>query len=497
MTFPEIIGQHGTLLLAALAAVLSFVALLAVRSGELKRLLASTFGAMVLFLGLWLLRSLVARETELAAYLTVTALLVFAWAALRLVATIGFDVLPARSGRRPAPKIVRQVVFGVVYALVLVAILRAVLKIDLASLLATSAVLSLVLGLALQDTLGNLFAGLSLQAEKPFEVGDWVTFGTFTGRIVQVGWRTTQIEDFTRDLVSVPNNVIARESVTNHSRPSPITGVVADIGLSYEAPPNKVRAAILEVLRSERRVLARPEPVVRLVGYGDSSITYRMRYWVGSFDERYEAIDAVNSRLWYRLKRGGLEIPFPIRTVHLHQRDEAHVRTTEEARRSKLTRMLAGSELLGPLGADGQRVLVERGHEVAFGAGEEVFRAGDPGETCYLLLSGAVQAEDGHGRRLSRIEPGQIFGEGALLTGEPRTATVRALGDVDALQIDREAFREVLLANERIASELAAILEKRRAARPATLDPETAAVARAPADQVGLLGRIRDIFGLK
>ena len=226
MHLAHLIEAYSTSLVAVAVAVVAGLALILARSREVRRGLVSTAVAMGLFLALRLLRTLVETSSPpLAAYVKVAGLLVFAWGVLRLLSSLVFDLLVVRSTGRHGPKIVRQVVFGVVYVLVLVAILRSVLRVDLASLLATSAVLSLVLGLALQDTLGNLFAGLSLQAEKPFEVGDWVTFGTFAGRIMQVGWRTTQIEDFAHDLISVPNNVIAREAITNHSRPTTITNV--------------------------------------------------------------------------------------------------------------------------------------------------------------------------------------------------------------------------------------------------------------------------------
>ena len=497
MNLAPLIEVYSTALVAVAIAVVAALALIPVRNREVRRGLVSTLVAMAVFLGLRLLRAGVESSSpHLADYVKVAGLLVFAWGVLRLASSLVFDLLVGRSSGRHSPKIVRQVAFGVVYVLVLVAILRSVLEIDLASLLATSAVLSLVLGLALQDTLGNLFAGLSLQAEKPFEVGDWVTFGTFAGRIMQVGWRTTQIEDFAHDLISVPNNVIAREAITNHSRPSTITGVRLDLGLSYEAPPNRVKEVVLGVLRDDPAVRADPEPMVRLTGFADSSVTYLVRFWVDTFEQRYLALDRVNATLWYRLRREGLEIPFPIRTVKLHTEDAEDRRREGDRRRQDIERYLAGSELLAPLGVEGQRVLAERSREVVFGDGERVFGAGDEGDRCYLVLSGGARMLGDDGEVVARIGPGEIFGEGALLTGTPRSATMAAEGDTVLLEIGRAAFREVLLANEQVAAELAAILEKRQAARKAAGQPTGHAGTVNGNEAAGLMRRIRDIFGL-
>ena len=499
MNLAPLIEVYSTALVAVAIAVVAALALIPVRNREVRRGLVSTLVAMAVFLGLRLLRAGVESSSpHLADYVKVAGLLVFAWGVLRLASSLVFDLLVGRSSGRHSPKIVRQVAFGVVYVLVLVAILRSVLEIDLASLLATSAVLSLVLGLALQDTLGNLFAGLSLQAEKPFEVGDWVTFGTFAGRIMQVGWRTTQIEDFAHDLISVPNNVIAREAITNHSRPSTITGVRLDLGLSYEAPPNRVKEVVLGVLRDDPAVRADPEPMVRLTGFADSSVTYLVRFWVDTFEQRYTCARPGERHPLVPPSPGGPGDPLPHphgEAPHRGRRGPPAARAT--AGRQDIERYLAGSELLAPLGVEGQRVLAERSREVVFGDGERVFGAGDEGDRCYLVLSGGARMLGDDGEVVARIGPGEIFGEGALLTGTPRSATMAAEGDTVLLEIGRAAFREVLLANEQVAAELAAILEKRQAARKAAGQPTGHAGATVNGNEAaGLMRRIRDIFGL-
>ena len=84
--------------------------------------------------------------------------------------------------------------------------------------LATTAVGAVILGFALQDTLGNLFAGLAIQIEKPFRVGHWVTIGGESGLVSEITWRATKIRTKAGNFVIVPNSVLARESITNYSR---------------------------------------------------------------------------------------------------------------------------------------------------------------------------------------------------------------------------------------------------------------------------------------
>src|SRR5215213_5021505 len=81
------------------------------------------------------------------------------------------------------------------------------------TLLATSAVSAVVIGFALQDTLGNAFAGLAIQSEKPFHVGHWIRVGDFEGRVADVTWRATKLRTKAGNLVILPNNVVAKEAI--------------------------------------------------------------------------------------------------------------------------------------------------------------------------------------------------------------------------------------------------------------------------------------------
>src|SRR5947208_17117154 len=86
--------------------------------------------------------------------------------------------------------------------------------------LATTAVGAVVVGFALQDTLGNLFAGLAIQIEKPFRVGHWVTIGGKDGMVSEITWRATKIRTKQGNFVVVPNSALSRDTITNYSEPT-------------------------------------------------------------------------------------------------------------------------------------------------------------------------------------------------------------------------------------------------------------------------------------
>ena len=110
--------------------------------------------------------------------------------------------------------------------------------------MATTAVGAVVIGLALQDTLGNLFAGLAIQIEKPFRVGDWVTIGGQDGMVSEITWRATKMRTKAGNFVVVPNSVLAKDTIPNYSEPTRSLRLQVEVGASYEVPPNVVKTVI-------------------------------------------------------------------------------------------------------------------------------------------------------------------------------------------------------------------------------------------------------------
>ncbi len=158
-----------------------------------------------------------AKLPKLGEYARVGSSLLFALGSIQAAAGIAHWGLRSRRGL-VTPKILRDVVELGLFLVAVALILHHALNIDLGGLLATSAALSVVVGLALQETLGNLFAGLVLQVEPPFSVGDWVSVAGHAGQVVQVAWRGTKIVTLRREEITIPNGVIAKESVVNFSR---------------------------------------------------------------------------------------------------------------------------------------------------------------------------------------------------------------------------------------------------------------------------------------
>lgn len=384
--------------------------------------------------------------------LTAALALVFtSWGVIKLL----LDAAEASAHRRHAhfSTIFKDLLMIALYAVVVMVVLRLNFRVDPARLLASTAVVAVVVGLALQELLGNVFNGLTLQIDKPLAPGDWVRFGPHVGRVQGIGWRSTVLVTRANEKLEIPNVSIAKELLTNYSG-----GLVAEhlsLGLSYAVAPNYARQVIAETLRDVAGVLQNPAPQIYAWEFGDFSIQYQIRYWIADYADIERIRDAVNTGLWYALRRKSIEIPFPIRTLRMPP--EAALPERDSLERD-LLRELHQINFLRNLSDDELRLLMAGVTIEQFGAAETIVRQGDLGDSLYLIRSGVVEifaiGRDGKQVHIRDLTRPAFFGEMALMTGEPRTATVRARTDAELLKLNRDGFVELFKTHPEAVSQI-------------------------------------------
>lgn len=327
------------------------------------------------------------------------------------------------------------------------------------SVLAGSTIVAGFVGFAAQSTLSNAFAGLAIQIERPFRVGHWIAVGEWVGSVTEITWRATKIRTKAGNLVDVPNSVIAAQAITNYSQPAAPTRTQIEVGASYGAAPDDVRAALMEALWQAKYVLSEPPPDVLLLNFGDSSIVYRARFWIDDFSKDDLAQDAVRTRIYYEFRRRNIEIPWPIQI----QYDRVEPPADSPERREQFTRQVAAVPVFAKLPAEAHRALAADARELLYGDGEVIVEEGEPGSSLFAVVSGTVAITVGLDRReVAVTHAGGYFGEMSLLTGDPRTATVIARGSCTVLEITADAFRTYVQRHPGVIDELAAAAQSRR-----------------------------------
>jgi CRP-like cAMP-binding protein len=326
-------------------------------------------------------------------------------------------------------------------------------------LLTTSAVGAVVVGFALQDTLGNLFAGLAIQIEKPFRVGQWVQFGDREGQVTEITWRATKMRTKAGQFLIVPNSVISKEPVLNHSEPTIPTRIEVEIGASYSTPPNDVKRAIYEAMANSPTVMRAPEPQVVIKSFGASAIDYVAQFWIEDYAIDRTARDQVRTNLWYTFRRRNIEIPYPIQVQY--ERDEEPIRTDRHV--AAAADHLGTISLFKTLSADARQALANAADHHLFAAGESIVRQDAEGDSMFVLMSGQARVVlEPSGQEVAVIPASGFFGEMSMLTGERRSATVKAVDDVAVLEITSKDFRELALSNPDLIDHVSTIMSTRR-----------------------------------
>ena len=401
-------------------------------------------------------------------------------------AAVALVINPWRVDRLPDrfPTIVQDAIGIALFALAATLILQE-------RILATSAVGAVVIGLALQDTLGNPFAGLAVQIEKPFRVGQWVNIAGKDGLVTEVTWRATKIRTKPGNFVIVPNSTLARDTITNYSEPTDETRIDIEVGASYDTPPNEVKATIFAAIKDDPVILKTRTPEVLVADFAASSITYRIRVWTRDFALDEIIRDRVRSAVYYAFRRAGIVIPYPIQVAMF--KDDLAANAIDPAISE---RMLRGVQIFASLSDEQWTELARAARVRLYAERELIVRQGDAGSSMFVVSSGTVSVTLGSsGTEVAQLGPGDFFGEMSLLTGDPRTATVTAVRDSELLEIDANAFRRFVLDNPAVVDHVGAAVK----AREAQLQEHRAAgttPAAPPETPQRFLARIRRFLGV-
>jgi small-conductance mechanosensitive channel len=221
----------------------------------------------------------------------------------------------------PAIAVVR-----VLFAVVAVIIILENLGVHLTAVWTTLGVGSVAVALALQDTLGNFFAGLYLLADRPINPDDYVKLDSGQeGYVVRIGWRSTQLRTGGNNLVVIPNSTLAKATITNYSMPETRMTLSIPVSVDCASDPGRVEKVLLETVQEAARnnldgLLANPAPVVRFIpGFGPSSLDFTLYVQVSRFADQFPVQSELRKRILARFQQEGIEMPFPTQAVILQK----------------------------------------------------------------------------------------------------------------------------------------------------------------------------------
>lgn len=397
---------------------------------------------------------------------------------------VAFDLFRRKRGQSVAPGLLREIVAIVLYAIFITWAMRSIFKVDLTAALATGTVLAVVLGLALQDTLGNLFAGIALHMDDTFQPGDVIRSGEFIGIVEAIRWRGTRLRTFDNNVVIIPNSTLARERLEIFPRNNPNARLI-QVNVDYHFPPAFVIRVLLQAVSNIQGITHVVPPIARVAGFAEFALTYEVKYFMMDYAMR-DRVDAdIRKAIWYAFKRNGIRIPLPVRSVQEYVPPVTSQQPSLDEIREQLTRI----GIFSPLSSDALQEIAEGARIHAFAAGETIIEENAAGESMFIVYDGEVSVRT-NDAEVARLRAGDFFGEMALLTGQSRAADVIATREVVAVEITRDALQPVL----HDSPELAAAISERVMERRGTLQSKREAGGE---EHATFLSRVRVFFGLK
>ncbi|MBI2545951.1 mechanosensitive ion channel family protein [Candidatus Woesearchaeota archaeon] len=196
--------------------------------------------------------------------------------------------------------------------------------IDVGPYLASLGIAGVVLGFALQDSLKNIFGGISLILDKNFKVGDVIRLstqstGTDVGTVEDIGLRSTKIKTVKNEMIVVPNGTLANATLVNLALPDPSTRLVMNFNVEYGSDQEKVKKIILEAVHKIQYVSKEKPPEIYFTKMLEYSMEFRLLLWINTYKDALKAEDQINSAVYETLNRHKISIPFPTRTVYMRK----------------------------------------------------------------------------------------------------------------------------------------------------------------------------------
>ena len=385
---------------------------------------------------------------------TISLIKLVSWAILEVPADLGWW--------RPTAKILRDLIDLAIITTITLVIIHRDYSINLVGIAATSAVLTAVIGLAAQETLKNLFAGLSLQLESPFHEGDWIELGNTKGVVSSLQLMTTRIRKMEGALVVIPNSRIAAEGVLRFTAGERV-GQIVKVGLDYGFPPRQAIELIESVVSQHRLVLKTPPPEIMVHSYEDSAVSYEIRTYQASAPEMEELRSDLLEQIWYALQRIGQSVPYPIRVdrtipapVLLPSNVMDDIVIEDAIKNIDLFENLSDIEI---------KSLAKSALCETFAPGELLIRQGEPGKGLFIVIQGELMAsqtmQTGVKKLLCALHTNDVFGEMSLCTGASHSADIRCTKESVIVTIDREDLLPIMKTRPELIEHMGSLMSLR------------------------------------
>lgn len=400
-------------------------------------------------------------------------------------ATIGFvRIYIVLDGRPREARLIQDLLVALVYLGVLLSVMAFVFGVPIGTILATSGVFAIILGLALQNTLGDVFSGIALTLGRPYTIGDWILLPDGTeGRVVASNWRSTYLLTGAHNLVVMPNSVLAKQGLTNFSKPDETHQVVLGIRIVPTHNPAFVVRVMMDALSSCNSIVQEPPSSVSLVGIDAAAIDLQLYFKVTALAQRSAARNDVIDLIYRHSQASGLVLAKPLGS-QIFQDEEVVAPNV-----SALT-LLRSMLLFSGLSDEECREVAAGAIERKLSAGEELVAKGVISDKLLIIREGVALRRD-QGEIVARLAPGDAVGAWGVFAEQPEKSQSLALTSLTIYEIKRTAFDDLLAARPLLIDDLV----RRLHLHGSHSDTGSSPVGHEDGSRRDLVHAIRSMFG--
>lgn len=361
--------------------------------------------------------------------------------------------------------------------------------VNLSSLAVVAGVIGIGIGFGLQNLSSNFISGVVLLFEQTLKVGDYIEIGELKGVIEKISIRSTILRTDDELFVIVPNQRLIEHNTVNWSYKGHTCRIHIPITVAPDTDLLVLTEALLTAARHEPHVLQNPPSEVRFQKFNRDALEFELLVWINNPDDNETIRSSLNFRIAYEFKERGIRVPLPTREIMFRNSEalasvidacplpsknlvtdinvvpspaiSTNPNDTNTRNLRDLLRKISYFERCTEVELF---ALIARGYRRHFDICEVICQENEPSEEFYIILSGVVEIfSERNNQVIATLREGDFFGEISLLTGTPRTATVRALtADTVLFVVERQQLQKLLSEHKELGEQIAIKLSERQ-----------------------------------
>ncbi len=427
-----------------------------------KLLLATDAVIFPIMIFLFYIISLQIQE-ESAFDLSVSLFLVCgSWFVNRLIVIFFWNKKFIEKSGTKAPKLLQNFFGLIIYLLTISFVLGFIFDKPITSILVSTGVFATIIGFAMKDFLADIINGISLSIERPYSIGDWIELenGTYLGKVIDIKWRTTRLLSRNNSMIVVPNNRCGNMIVHNHSRPDKIYSCNYLISINSTLPPDLVKRQLILGMQDAKNIVRDPAPRAYLADATSEPFRYNIRVWWKNYEFSYFGRDNLFINVSKSLSKVGIS-----QTAVDWQVSKRGV--MDEIQIENVTKydQVQKVDIFNDFSENEINLLLSNSITAEYEPNQNIVKQGDEGSSLFVILSGNARVilnKEGKDIKLGLLSNGDAFGEFSLLTGDKRSATVKAINHLECIKIPKDALKSIIDKNSNIIDSLASIMAERQ-----------------------------------